>query len=118
MSQTERQREYQKTYRQSPQYKAYRARVNNTIIGYLRQTFNAISNRCRKRQTYLAKGIQNKFESVDDLYDYVMNVLVIDPRGLTCHRTDNDGHYEPGNIEFLTTEEHSKLHAEMRGAVI
>jgi len=40
--------------------------------------------------------------------------------GLCCwckeHSRDNDGHYEKGNIEFLSDKEHRQKHKKMKGA--
>lgn len=41
-----------------------------------------------------------------------------DPRGKQCHRPDNDGDYEPGNIEFLDPDEHRRVHEEMEAEEI
>ncbi len=65
---------------------------------------------------YATKGTKNLFESSDAFINYVVDVMQIDPRGLEIHRIDNGGHYEPGNIEFLTKLEHVNVHVEMRVA--
>jgi hypothetical protein len=85
-----------------------------TVSGYLYKLYGHMTERCSKQKSYLVKGIKNKFLCAESLIDYVTYVMRIDPVGLQCHRKDNDGHYEPGNIIFLTTEEHGKIHAEAR----
>lgn len=85
--------------------KAYR----NTITGQLRQTFNGMNRRCndpahKSFKNYGGRGIQNRFESSDEFVDYVLLDLCGDPRGLQIDRIDNDGHYERGNIRFVTRE--------------
>ena len=54
---------------------------------------------------YGGRGIKNKFTSLDEFRDYVMNELRVDPRGLDIDRIDNSGHYEKGNIRFITHKE-------------
>ena len=48
----------------------------------------------------------------------MINILQIDPRGLKVHRIDNNRHYEPGNIEFLTQKEHNLRHRALNEATI
>jgi hypothetical protein len=107
-------RKRQAIYSQTPEGKATRKRYCGTINGDLHRKFDNITDRCSKNKSYIRKGIMNLFESVEDLIDYVVDVLQVNPIGLQCHRIDNDGHYEPGNIEFLTKIEHDKIHVEMR----
>ena len=80
---------------------------SNTIDGHLYRCFSNINLRCSKPdridyKNYGGRGIENRFESSDDFLDYVVNVLQVDPRGLQVDRINNNGHYEPGNIRFVT----------------
>ena len=92
------------------------AEYRNSIPGYLKRTYSNIARRCSgqsndPRHAYCTKqGISILFNSANEFADYVMNVMGVDPRGKACHRTDSDGHYQPGNIEFLTPEEHRERH--------
>ncbi len=81
-----------------------------TIVGHLYNTFSNINQRCNNPVARNAcyKGVQNKFKSLDDFRDYVINELQVDPRGLQIDRIDGDGHYERGNIRFVTAEVNNK----------
>ena len=85
----------------------------NTVKGCLRDRFNAIKNRCVNPKNigyknYGGRGIQCLFESSDEFVDYALNKLQADPRNLQIDRIDNDGHYKPGNIRFVTRSENLK----------
>lgn len=102
--------------REHPEYyKRYNAEYHKTIKGYLHSVYHNICRRCNNQadkayKNYGGRGIEMKFESFDDFYDYVVNVLKVDPRGLDTHRIDNNKGYEHGNIVFITRAEHAKLH--------
>lgn len=81
-----------------------------TITGRLRNIYGSMKQRCRVQKSYTAKGIKNLFATSDIFVDYVINELKVDPRGLVVHRINNNGNYEPGNIEFLTASNHFNLH--------
>jgi len=81
-----------------------------TITGQLQCMFNNMNHRCNNPtdvsfEYYGGRGIQNRFESLDEFRDYVTNELQVDPRGLQIDRIDNNGHYEKGNIRFVTAKE-------------
>lgn len=87
-------------------------RYRKTIKGHLQQVFHCIKQRCNNPKIhnynrYGGRGIKNKFVSLKEFVDYVFNELQIDPRGLQIDRIDNNGHYEKGNIRFVTAKENS-----------
>jgi hypothetical protein len=81
-----------------------------TLVGYLRRLFQVIKYRCNspndsKYRWYGGKGVELRFKNSQEFVDYVVNELRVDPRGLTIDRIDNNGHYEKGNIQFITAAE-------------
>ncbi len=81
-----------------------------TIKGHLKQIFAGMTQRCTSPNCgnfkhYGGRGIENKFKSSSKFVDYVINNLRVDPRGLEIDRIDNNGHYEKGNIRFVTHTE-------------
>lgn len=86
----------------------------STKHGYLNRLFHAFTWRCNCKKSYLDKGIRNKFLSPVELVDHVINELQVDPRGLECHRIDDDGHYEKGNVKFLRSTDHILEHVTLR----
>ena len=94
----------------------YRKRYSDTIMGRLRKTFSDMNTRCsspnhNRYHRYGGRGIQVKFKSFDEFVNHVVNELQVDPRGLTVDRIDNNGHYESGNIRFVT----NKMNCQNRG---
>lgn len=87
------------------------AKYHATVKGYVRQLHSSMVQRCKNQKSYAS--VECKFTS-DELLDYVTNVMEVDPRGKDIHRIDNDGNYEPGNIEFLAEDEHVARHKELR----
>ncbi|KKK97114.1 hypothetical protein LCGC14_2656000 [marine sediment metagenome] len=99
--------------------KRNKANYRNKVIGYLRYTFSRMLYRCinpnyRGYKYYGGRGIKVCFTS-DEFVDYVMNVLRVDPRGLQIDRIDNNGNYEPGNIQFVTCKENNNNRSDNRG---
>ena len=91
----------------------YQKQYQNTIKGHLLGVWHNILDRCykpenRRYKDYGGRGIKNNFVSFKDFYDYVVNELKADPRYLTIDRIDNDGHYERGNIRFVTRAENNR----------
>ena len=80
-----------------------------TLSGYLRLLYDNIKHRCespknKQYRDYGGRGIECLFTR-EEFYDYVLNIMQADPRGLDIDRIDNNGHYEPGNIRFVTHKE-------------
>ncbi len=104
---SQQQRRYHEIYREGIAQRSKKRR--GTIIGYLRCVFNDMNQRCGNPNAgnykyYGGRGIQNRFKAADEFVSYVIDVLQVDPRGLQIDRIDNDGHYEKGNIRFVTRE--------------
>jgi len=105
----------QRKFRESEKRRVYRKKYRKSIRGKVSEVYNSIMQRCnnskhKKYEYYGGRGIRCLFKSGNEFADYVIDELKIDPRGLQIHRIDNDGHYERGNIVFVTREEHRKLH--------
>lgn len=87
------------------------------ILYCLRTRLNGMRQRCNNPNNnsykwYGARGIQVKFESSREFICYVMDDLgyntlekLREIHNLVIDRIDNSGHYEPGNIRFVTTAE-------------
>jgi len=93
----------------------YNRNYRKTIRGHLVLLFHHLKNRCRNPlyrayHRYGGRGIKCLFKSSAEFANYVINVLKINPHGLEIHRINNNKHYEPGNIEFLTSKEHGLKH--------
>ena len=102
-------RKYRQTNRAKLLRKKCREKHRKTFIGYLRIRFNSMKQRCndpkhRSYKNYGGRGIKCLFKSSDEFIDYIINKLQINPRGLQIDRINNDGHYESGNIRFVTAK--------------
>ena len=81
--------------------RVYRSYFNN----HLQQVYRGICKRCNNPKNkdykyYGGRGIKCLFKSADEFVDYVINKLQVD-------RIDNNGHYEEGNIRFVTSKENN-----------
>lgn len=81
-----------------------------TLKSYLQQVYRDIKHRCESPKfhayhRYGGRGIKNKFKSSNEFVNFVINELQVNPRGLRIDRIDNNGHYEPSNIRFVTHKE-------------
>lgn len=86
----------------------------HTLKGYLARLYNNINQRChntkqKSYENYGGRGIQNKFESVNEFINYIVDHLGYNRlekiKGLQIDRINNNGNYEPGNIQFVTQTE-------------
>ncbi len=82
-----------------------------TLKGRLGIIFDSMNNRCsnpnfKQYKDYGGRGIENRFGSRDEFRNYVINELGFTSfeqiKNLQIDRIDNDGHYEKGNIRFVT----------------
>ena len=107
--------EYAKKYRQKHRagLSEYARKYHSSLNGNLRTVWDHMLHRCndpkdKRYKNYGGRGIEVKFACFEDFFSYVTNVLKADPRGLTIDRIDNNGHYEPGNIRFVTRAENNR----------
>ena len=87
-------------------------RYKNSIRGTLNRKYHSMKYRCGdpshpSYQNYGGRGIKCLFTSPEEFIDYVTDKLKVDPRELETDRIDNNGHYEPGNIRFVTHRKNS-----------
>lgn len=83
----------------------------------LQTRFSGMISRCTDGTNpaysdYGGRGIECRFNSSQELIDYITIDLGFDTlvkvKGLDIDRTDNDGHYESGNIQLVTRSENMK----------
>ncbi len=92
----------------------YHRQYRNTLGGYLREVYSHMKSRCnnpsnKSYKDYGGRGIQCRFKNPNDFIDHVVKKLGLVSmkliRGLQVDRIDNNGHYERGNIRFVTRSE-------------
>lgn len=74
------------------------------------KAFHHAKNRCNRAtdkdyQYYGGRGIEFRFSSFEEFLSTVSDGW---ERGLTLDRIDVDGHYEPGNLRWVTQAEQNK----------
>jgi hypothetical protein len=81
------------------------------LLHSLRTRFCAIRYRCDgnsyDRKWYGDRGIECRFTDAIDFLGYVLTLNGARDRRLEIDRIDNDGHYERGNIRFVTHKENT-----------
>ena len=104
-----RQRAYKELHR--VELAEWRRNYVKTLSGYLHQCYDGIKQRCSNPRCtafryYGHRGIENKFSSFEEFYNYVTQDLRYDNisklEGLWIDRTDNSSDYKKGNIRFVT----------------
>ena len=82
-----------------------------TLMGHLRRVYNRSKDRCnnptrKDYKWYGGRGIENKFVNFNHFMQHVTIDLCITDikqiKDLQIDRIDNNGHYEPRNIRFVT----------------
>ncbi|MCJ7483908.1 MAG: hypothetical protein MUO31_13195 [Thermodesulfovibrionales bacterium] len=86
---------------------------SKSIKGRLRVIWKQMLQRCsnprRKDYKYYGeRGIKVNFDSFEDFLTHILNELKTETRGLDIDRVDTNGHYERGNIRFITHAENMK----------
>lgn len=95
-------------------YKKYRKTLRGCVIclmGNIKYRCN--NSKANSYKYYGGRGIKCCFTKIQ-LLDW-LTANKIDPKGLECHRINNDGNYTLDNIEFLNKKEHAELHQLERG---
>ncbi len=99
-----------------PKKAKYYHNYYNTLNGRLRNVYKNLNDRCcnpknRYYKDYGGRGIQNRFKNFDDFYNYVnkdLGVVKVEQlEKMQIDRIDNNGHYEKGNIRFVTCKENN-----------
>ena len=100
----------------------YGAEHRGTFRSRLYSVWSGINSRCNNPKLwcfkyYGGKGVKNLFTSFEDFFIHVTVDMGYDSieklEKLQIHRINNNGHYEPGNIVFLTRKEHGAAHHEI-----
>ena len=106
--------EYQQNHREY--YRQYHRKYRKTLYGYLRNLYRCINYRCNNPakegyRYYGGRGIENRFVNFRHFMQYIVITLCVTDikqiKRLQIDRIDNDGHYEPGNIRFVTCKENN-----------
>lgn len=105
-------KEHNKTYQRKTYAKQYYQNHNfNNLRDNLRRRLSNAQQRCTNSKAksykwYGQRGIKCLFTSFEQFYNHVVDDLGIKNleqlKGLQLDRINNDGHYEPGNIRFVT----------------
>lgn len=103
--------QYQQTHKELHRRSA--KRYTKTLKGHLMNVWHNMLHRCnnpkcKSYKNYGKRGIKVKFCTFERFFDYVVNDLKVEPRGLTIDRIDNDGHYERGNIRFVSIVDNNR----------
>jgi hypothetical protein len=80
-------------------YRIYK--IANDILGRTRNTKDTTY------KYYGAKGILCKFEGINDLYEYLKSLPNYNSK-MTIDRIDNSGHYEVGNLRWVTRKQNCR----------
>lgn len=104
----------------SEKYKKRHRRYKQTPVGYLRSIYEAIQARisnpkCDSYKWYFSNGIKCTFKTPTEFVEYCLKTFPeVNFIENVCHRIDNTKNYEPGNIIFISKEEHYAIHKQQR----
>lgn len=99
-----------------PELVARAKKYRQTTKGDLRTRYRHLDRRCNNPEdagykNYGGRGIKNLFKSFNKFFIYVTIDLKMNTyekvKGLQIDRIENDGHYEVGNIQFVTAKANS-----------
>ena len=80
--------------------------VDRDLLSSLKARYHATVRRCHgdspDAEYYRDRGIECRFADVKDYLSYVLTLPGCMDRSLQVDRRDNDGHYERGNLRFVT----------------
>lgn len=104
-------RKYQQFHREKLRY--IDQKYYKTLRGHLNRLWHRMLRRCNnpKHKQYKdwgGRGIKIKFACFEDFFYYIIKELKADPRGLTIDRINNNGHYEKGNIRFVSQADNNR----------
>ena len=105
----------------------HRSTYRNTLRGYLQHLFATMVQRCTdpERKDYAwygGMGVEVNFSNSEEFIRYVQHEMKLtfeDIKGFDIDRIDTYGHYEPGNIRFVTSKvnQNNRRNNVMTGAV-
>ena len=81
--------------------------MSDAVKARLRNRAKAARRRCDDpgRAAYYGRGVRVKFPSIAWFVWYLRTLPGHDDPGKWIDRIDPDGHYEPGNLRFVTPKE-------------
>ena len=93
-------------------------RLNKTVKHYyegkLYHVWKAMRMRCKGNVSSVHTGYDNVSicEEWNDYHVFEEYAITHDyEEGCVIHRKDNDGDYEPSNVEFMSKSDHATLHS-------
>lgn len=84
--------------------------MQRAVPHWLDRRFTAAKQRCQNPKdpnykNYGARGIEFRFPSVTDAAIYMIETCGLPDRSMELDRIDVNGHYEPGNLRWVTHQQ-------------